>query len=132
MRHLRCALASLLQLLLLEGTAAHGLLTCPSPRQNRGAPIPGNEWTTWMGAAGSNYAAGYGNAQSLNGGGRNPAHAAPNSHDLCGGSLENHFMAGGSYGPTNVRRLPSSCSASDWSCTIGMISAHNDCCTLPS
>src|SRR6056297_4531 len=57
--------------LLPDLAAAHGLLTCPSPRQNRASPIPGNEWTNWMGAAGDGYAPGYGNSQNLNGGGRN-------------------------------------------------------------
>eukprot|EP00962_Isochrysis_galbana_P017016 scaffold4883_cov119-Isochrysis_galbana.AAC.8 len=92
--------------LLPDLTAAHGLLTCPSPRQNRGSPIPGNEWTNWMGLTGNGYAPGYGNAQSLNGGGRNLAHASPETRDLCGGTLNHRFSAGGMYGPTDVSAQP--------------------------
>lgn len=103
----RCAGATFLALALLPDlAAAHGLLTCPSPRQNRGSPMTGNEWTNWMGAAGNGYAPGYGNAQSLNGGGRKLAHALPGTRDLCGGTLANHFSAGGPYGPTDVSALP--------------------------
>ena len=60
-----------------------------------------------MGMAGATYAAGVGNAASLSGGGRNEAHAAPNSHDLCGGTLANSFSAGSPFGPTKARRSPS-------------------------
>jgi len=102
----RTFVAALLLALLPDRTNAHGLLTCPAPRQNRGAPIPGNTWTTWMGAAGSGYAPGYGNSQSLNGGGRNVGHSNPGTRDLCGGTVEDHFSAGGPYGPTDVRALP--------------------------
>lgn len=82
---------------------AHGRMSCPAPRQMRDHTIDGDAWTRWVGMTGGSYAPGFGNSQSLNSGGLNPAHASPHSRDLCGGTLANGFNAGARYGPTDPR-----------------------------
>ena len=95
---------------------AHGYLTCPKPRQYRGAPVTVNNikhgWTKWVGLVvpGSGaYMEGEGNAPNLNaaigGGAANQDKGSQaGGHGLCGDlGGRNGFMAGGKYGPTTPR-----------------------------
>ena len=94
-------------LALVQSVAAHGRLSCPSPRSYRDE-LPDVSWTNAVGLAipgDASEAYSVSDTNNLNGniGGGSKGGVAPNSHGLCGapadGETGNIFMAPNKYGP---------------------------------